>query len=38
MTLYATPVIYIYLSKLGGWRSVQKANREAEIGQFRAAE
>ncbi len=39
LTLYTTPVIYIYLSKIG-WRRrpEQKADGEAELGQLRAAE
>jgi multidrug efflux pump len=39
LTLYTTPVIYIYLSKIGGWRRrAPKPEGEAEIGQLRAAE
>jgi Cu/Ag efflux pump CusA len=39
LTLYTTPVVYIYLSKLGKRRkSAQEEDREAEIGQLRAAE
>jgi hydrophobe/amphiphile efflux-1 (HAE1) family protein len=39
LTLYTTPVIYIYLSKIGRRRrSAQEQDREAEIGQLRAAE
>jgi multidrug efflux pump subunit AcrB len=39
LTLYTTPVIYIYLSRIG-WRPrpAQMADGEAEIGQLRAAE
>ncbi len=39
LTLYTTPVIYIYLSKIGKRRrSAKEQDREAEIGQLRAAE
>ncbi|HWF96393.1 MAG TPA: efflux RND transporter permease subunit [Xanthobacteraceae bacterium] len=39
LTLYTTPVIYIYLSKIGKRRRpAQKLDGEAEIGQLRAAE
>ena len=39
LTLYTTPVIYIYLSKIGRRRrSAHEQDREAEIGQLRAAE
>jgi multidrug efflux pump subunit AcrB len=38
LTLCTTPVIYIYLSRIGWRRSAQKADGEAEIGQLRAAE
>ncbi len=38
LTLYTTPVIYIYLSKIG-WRRAEKApDNAAEIGRLRAAE
>jgi hydrophobe/amphiphile efflux-1 (HAE1) family protein len=37
LTLYTTPVIYIYLCKIG-WRRRQEQVGEAEIGQLRAAE
>jgi hydrophobe/amphiphile efflux-1 (HAE1) family protein len=39
LTLYTTPVIYIYLSKIGKWRRpAQEPEGEAEIGRLRAAE
>ena len=39
LTLYTTPVIYIYLSKIGKRRRpAQEPTGEAEIGQLRAAE
>jgi hydrophobe/amphiphile efflux-1 (HAE1) family protein len=39
LTLYTTPVIYIYLSKLTGRRrSAQEQDREVDVGQLRAAE
>jgi Cu/Ag efflux pump CusA len=40
LTLYTTPVIYIYLSKLGKPRRVapERDEHEADLGQLRAAE
>ena len=39
LTLYTTPVIYIYLSKLGGRRrSAHALDSEVDVGQLRAAE
>jgi hydrophobe/amphiphile efflux-1 (HAE1) family protein len=39
LTLYTTPVIYIYLSKIGRRRSAQEqVEHEADLGQLRAAE
>jgi hydrophobe/amphiphile efflux-1 (HAE1) family protein len=39
LTLYTTPVIYIYLSKIGNlWRSPKAQDPEVELGQLRAAE
>jgi multidrug efflux pump subunit AcrB len=39
LTLYTTPVIYIYLSKLGRRRSAKEQDEhEADLGQLRAAE
>jgi multidrug efflux pump len=39
LTLYTTPVIYIYLSKIGKpWRSAKPQEHEAELSQLRAAE
>ena len=40
LTLYTTPVIYIYLSKLGKRRRTAKEQdeHEADLGQLRAAE
>jgi hydrophobe/amphiphile efflux-1 (HAE1) family protein len=39
LTLYTTPVVYIYLSKLGKRRkSAQEEDREVDVGQLRAAE
>jgi Cu/Ag efflux pump CusA len=42
LTLYTTPVIYIYLSKIGGlWRSSKQRDPEdpeVDIGRLRAAE
>ena len=39
LTLFTTPVIYIYLSKIG-WRrrAAEVPDGEAEIGRLRAAE
>jgi Cu/Ag efflux pump CusA len=39
LTLYTTPVIYIYLSKLGRRRrSAREQDAEVDVGQLRAAE
>jgi len=39
LTLYTTPVIYIYLSRIGRRRrSAPEQDREADVGQLRAAE
>jgi multidrug efflux pump subunit AcrB len=38
LTLYTTPVIYIYLSKIGWRRRATQEPGEAEVGQLRAAE
>jgi hypothetical protein len=39
LTLYTTPVIYLYLSKVSRWRRrAQEPAGEAGIGQLRAAE
>jgi multidrug efflux pump len=39
LTLYTTPVIYIYLSKIGNlWRSPKQQDPEVDIGRLRAAE
>jgi len=39
LTLYTTPVIYIYLSKLGKRRKpAQELEGELDVGQLRAAE
>jgi multidrug efflux pump len=39
LTLYTTPVIYIYLSKIGSlWRAPEKHDPEVDIGRLRAAE
>jgi multidrug efflux pump subunit AcrB len=39
LTLYTTPVIYIYLSRIGKpWRSAKERERDVEVGRLRAAE
>jgi multidrug efflux pump subunit AcrB len=39
LTLYTTPVIYIYLSRIGRRRrSALEQDRDADMGQLRAAE
>jgi hydrophobe/amphiphile efflux-1 (HAE1) family protein len=38
LTLYTTPVIYIYLSKLGKSRRVVPQDHEVDVGRLRAAE
>jgi hydrophobe/amphiphile efflux-1 (HAE1) family protein len=39
LTLYTTPVVYIYLSKIGKWRRpAQEQDGPVDLGQLRAAE